>query len=135
MGDNACVRHHCARVSACYGEEPSLVEVAQERATTTSYLWPLRTSLFPQRLRSRIADHRRFFTNFVHAIQDKKKLVYVQPCEFVPPISSSSARIPFSSRIIKFRRYRYGPFFPFLEIFTLERLVSLLNVRLLIHCT
>lgn len=36
---------------------------------------------------SRIADHRRFFTNFVHAIQDKKKkkkLVYVQPCEFVP---------------------------------------------------
>lgn len=99
------------------------------------YLWPLRTSLFPQRLRSRIADHRRFFTNFVHAIQDKKKLVYVQPCEFVPPISSSSARIPFSSRIIKFRRYRYGPFFPFLEIFTLERLVSLFNVRLLIHCT
>lgn len=37
MGDNACVRHHCARVSACYGEEPSLVEVAQERATTTSF--------------------------------------------------------------------------------------------------
>lgn len=37
MGDNACARHHCARVSACYGEEASLVEVAQERATTTSF--------------------------------------------------------------------------------------------------
>lgn len=88
MGDNACARHHCARVSACYGEEASLVEVAQERATTTSFTCGPCARCSPNAACVHASPTTADFspTSYTRSKikKKKKKLVYVQPCEFVP---------------------------------------------------